>query len=416
MPEGKGKKLDWIYQNVTPKGGKKLLICGGDLDAPSAYQMVKSSKYKSMSMACVAPPNGENISSLTDNALEYANSFDEIISFADNDKAGDKYTRDLVDLFGSKVLVAKYGEEGDDVSDMLTSGRQDEFINAIFNATMWKPKSLITVADVFEDAIRMPEYGKQFPWPSLTELTYGRRLGDGYYWGAGVKLGKSEALNQMVAHIIEKEGGKPLVAKPEEQPGLTVKKIAGKIFKKNFNDPSAVERGIFTQKELQEAIKAVDNHLLMYNRYGDMTWDELSSCIRHAVLVEGTTDVFIDPITVITDGIDGAEGDRLLKKMVRDLDNMAKDIGFTFHCFCHLNNPPPGKTWEEGKEPRSAYFANSRGMMRACQYMIGIARNKYADDIAERNTSKFILLDDRNFGRYAKFPVKYNPETGEYLE
>lgn len=187
LPEGQGKKLDWMYQHVSPKGGKKLLICGGDLDAPSAYQMIKSSKYKGMSMACVSPPNGENISSLTDNALEYAKSFETIISFADQDAAGDKFSKALSDLFGvDNVLVAKMSEN--DVSDMLTKNKQDEFINAIFKAEKYKPKSLITVSDVWEDAIKIPEYGKPFPWPSLTQLTYGRRLGDGYYIGAGKHL------------------------------------------------------------------------------------------------------------------------------------------------------------------------------------------------------------------------------------
>lgn len=55
-------------------------------------------------------------------------------------------------------------------------------------------------------------------------------------------------------------------------------------------------------------------------------------------------------------------------------------------------------------------------MMRACQYMIALERDKYAEDPLKRNTTIQRLLEDRLFGRYVEFPTYYNVETGEYLE
>lgn len=50
-------------------------------------------------------------------------------------------------------------------------------------------------------------------------------------------------------------------------------------------------------------------------------------------------------------------------------------------------------------------------------YMIGIERNKDPTlSPKERNTSYFVILDDRKHGRGGKFPVFYDIDTGDYLE
>ena len=49
--------------------------------------------------------------------------------------------------------------------------------------------------------------------------------------------------------------------------------------------------------------------------------------------------------------------------------------------------------------------------------MVGIQRNKDPElSIKERNTSYFVILDDRKHGRSGKFPVFYDTDTGDYLE
>ena len=56
-------------------------------------------------------------------------------------------------------------------------------------------------------------------------------------------------------------------------------------------------------------------------------------------------------------------------------------------------------------------------MMENCFYMLGIERNKDPNlEEAERNTSQFVLLEDRNFGNAGRFPVNYDATTGDYLE
>jgi twinkle protein len=96
---------------------------------------------------------------------------------------------------------------------------------------------------------------------------------------------------------------------------------------------------------------------------------------------------------------------------------MAKDLGFFYMIFCHLKAPTTGQPHERGGKVLSSQFTGSRAMMRSCYYMVGIERNKDPElpDI-ERNTSTFVLLEDRAFGNNGTFPVLYDVDTGDYLE
>ncbi len=56
-------------------------------------------------------------------------------------------------------------------------------------------------------------------------------------------------------------------------------------------------------------------------------------------------------------------------------------------------------------------------MMEKTYYMLGIERDKSSElSMEERNTSTFVLLEDRSFGQTGRFEVFYDDNTGAYLE
>ena len=59
------------------------------------------------------------------------------------------------------------------------------------------PAGIATVSDLIEDACKMPEYGLSYPWPSLTELTYGLRTKLLIGIAAGVGIGKTDFFSQL---------------------------------------------------------------------------------------------------------------------------------------------------------------------------------------------------------------------------
>ena len=222
-----------------------------------------------------------------------------------------------------------------DPSDMLMAGKQADFVNAFFSAKQYAPDGFVTVEDVYEEATAMPVWGKAWPWPSLTKLTYGRRLGEGMYVGAGTKIGKSEFVNQLVHHITQVEKSKVALFKLEEKPAMSVRRIAGKIMHKQFHIPD----GDFTQEELIEGVNKVEGGVVLYDSYGSTSWDKLKPAIRHAVKVEGCKDIIIDPLTRLTAGMPSGDANTELERIADEISVMSKDLGFFYSVYCHLKAP-----------------------------------------------------------------------------
>ena len=413
----KGIKKDLIGQSKCQKGGKKLLITGGQDDMLAAFQMLWR-RYPAYKPNVVSLTVGENIRSVADN-LDFVLSFDEVIVCTDMDEVGRKCAKDIAALVGPKAKIMEMGEK--DANDMLRRGQDKEFVHAFFSAKVIKPDGLITIEDCYEEAIELPKWGRKWPWPSLDKLTYGRRDGEGIYVGSAVKSGKTEWLSQMADHIINVEGKRVFLCKFEQDPAQTVKALAGKIKHKQFHNPDHYDRGLFTQEELIGAVEQLRDKVIMFNAgfsdvgHGNM-WDRLKPAIRHAVLAEGVKDVFIDPITQLTDGLTASETEQELRRFSNEIQGMAKDFGFFYYCFAHLKEPSTGLTHEEGGPIKVAQFRGSRAMAEKTKLMLGIIRNQFADDPAERNTSTFHLLLNSSFGKPGKFEVFYDEMTGAYLE
>jgi len=399
---GDCKNTEFLGQSVA-RGTKRLLIVEGQDDMLAAYQML--SKYKP---DVVSLPHGANLNVFSDNQ-DFIQDYEEVVYCADQDEPGQKLIGKLSALYPDMMFM-DISEK--DPNDMLLKDKGQQFVKAFYNAKAYTPEGFVTVDDVFEEATRMPEWGKPWPWPSLTNLTYGRRLGEGYYFGAGVKIGKSECVNQLAQHVIVNEGRKIALFKLEEKPAMTVRRIAGKVKHKQFHIPD----GDFTQSELIDGVNAIRDNVVLYDRYGSAKWDELKTAIRHAVVVEGVEDIVIDPLTRLTSGMSSSEANSELDRISDEISSMSKDLGFTYYIFCHLKAPQTGKPHEEGGKVHSNQFTGSRAMMRACYYMIGIERDKTQDDEVLRNTSTFVMLEDRAFGKYGSFDVYYDNMTGDYLE
>ena len=409
----KGVPVQFFGQHKYSNGGapRKLLVVSGECDAMAAWDMFKAANIKWIP-AIVSFPQGETYKPFRDNK-EFIDKFEEIIYCPDQDKTGKEVIGPIAAALGNKLAVMEISEK--DPNDMLYMGKQTEFINAFYAAKRYKPHGFVNIEEELTKAKRMPEWGLSFPWDTLTRLTYGRRVGEGYYIGAGVKVGKSSFVNELLNHMIYVDKLCPCLIKTEEEPNMTFRKIASVHYGIPFHKPDAN----FTQEQLDSAINTLpkDSLKYIYDYKNGTTWEDVKEAIRYAVQDEKCRDVLIDPITAFTDGMPASDVDIMLKKISRELAEMAKDLGFTYYVFCHLNAPPAGaKPHEEGGRVKSNQFAGSRGMMRACHYMIGIERDTQAEDEETRNQSTFVLLADRMFGNTGRFPVYFNKETERYLE
>ena len=386
-----------------------LVITEGENDCLAAFQMLKDAN-PNVFPAVVSLPNGAGGAKAVSAELDWIKKHKKVILCLDNDDAGKKGKNKILKLLEGDAYVTNLTLK--DPHEYLEQGKAQEFVKAIKQAARYKPSGIVEVGSVIKHALKKPEWGLSFPWDSLTKASYGIRMGEGWFVGAGVKVGKSEWLNTLATHII-KQGEKPFIVKAEELPSLTIKKLAGLMNKKFYHRPD-IE---VDMDELEGTLHSLEDKLLLYSSENHIDWEDVKEAIRHAVVVEGCKYVFIDPITCMTDGLEPSEANTMLQKFSREIDTMAKTLGFAYFVFCHLNAPKTGKGHENGGKVCSNQFTGSRVMMRSCTYMLGIQRDKDPElSEEERNTSQFVLLEDRMFGNNVVFDVFYNRDTGEYLE
>ncbi len=404
---GKTKGVTTLY-GMDVIRSNTLVICGGEEDAKAAHTMLSRSMPHN-TPCCVSLPNGEAAFAAISSNLDWIRKHKKILLALDMDAVGQKSTGKIATLIDKQCHVVHMSHK--DPNDCLLLGAE-EFVPAVVNAKVFSPGGIVHIADIIEEALQRPEWGVEFPWPSLTSQTYGMRPGEGYYIGAGVKLGKSEWLNELVKHLC-KLNKRSFLIKGEELVKKTARKMSGKLVSKIFHRPD-VEVDL---DEMREALVELDKHVVLYDRSNSLDWDDVKAAIRHAVIVEGCQFVFIDPVTCFTDGMEGSDANRFLQQFSRELDQMAKDLGFTYFCFCHLNNPQTGPEHNRGGRVLTSQFTGSRAMGRATTYVLGIERNKDPElSEEEQNTSYFVLLDDRENGNVCRFAVFYDKETGDYLE
>ncbi len=303
----------------------------------------------------------------------------------------------------------------------------------MFNAERPKNTRLVHDVDLHIAAREQPKFGElTWPWEHLNKTTRGIRFGETIYIGAGVKMGKGEVRNSLVAHFIQRHNIKCFVVSPEESNKKTYKLVAGKIAKKKFHDPE-VEFDVDAYDKAGEVLK---DRLALVNLYQHLGWETLKSDIISAVNW-GAKAVFIDPITNLTNGINSGEANTELQSIAQDLAAMALDYNIVIFLFCHLKahdsnigRETRDKFYRNGKyiglgncphelggDVVSAQFAGSRAMMRSCNMMLGLEGNKDNELPPEvKNMRDLVLLEDREFGETGRFPLYWNSETTVFVE
>lgn len=192
-------------QHLFDRGGeyehqcnrKFIIITEGFLDALATFQMLQEYNPKYITPV-VSLPNGANPKALVANA-QFLERFDTILLAFDQDKAGKDNAKKCAKVFKSgKVKIMSFSEK--DPSDMLKNhltedkdgNKRDlvtEFARSFWDSAEHRPSQILTVSDIAERAMKLPEMGLSFPWSTATEKTLGIRRGEVHIVGAAPKIG-----------------------------------------------------------------------------------------------------------------------------------------------------------------------------------------------------------------------------------
>lgn len=423
------KKRQWIigtnkganmfgWGRAIRSGSKVLYITEGEFDAMALYQILKDGDrgtvWEGRDPAVISVKNGAGgaVKDFMQAQPEIRKHFQDIVLVFDNDEAG-RGASEAVARVASDVKVATLPAK--DANECLIQGASKAArASVLFRSVVPKNTRLVYGSSLREQAHTPAVMGLSTPWPRLTELTRGIRRGETWYFGAGVKMGKSEIVNALAEHLITEHKQKVFLCKPEEQMAKSYKMLVGKAAGRIFHDPNIP----FDEEAWAEYEPLIGDNAIFCDAYQFVGWDALKEDIRYAVVQDGVSDVMIDPITCLTNQMSSADANEALTSMTAELSAMAIDHNFTAYMFCHLKAPGQGQApHERGGPVLSTQFAGSRAMMRTCNYMIGMRGNKDPElPLEERNMRYIELLEDREFGASGIVPLYWDHHTGLFNE
>jgi len=407
--------------NKFQDGGRKVYITEGELDALSLFQVLKDlagDGYRHLNPCVVSLPHGAKSAAKalgSPQNQEFLSRFEEIILVFDQDEAGqDAVSQACSFLPPEKTKIAHFSEK--DPNAMLMANKASELKWAVLShAKAYHPEGITTSQNLLTEALTPVQRGVDWPWPTLTELTYGIKPGI-IGIGAGVGVGKTEFFHELIHHHLR--GSRPVgVFLLEEAPRRTLQILGGKSLNKAVHRPDvSVDR-----EDLERSIREFNSTrelLFLFDHKGSRDWGTIFTQCKYLAAVHGVRHIIIDPLTAIIAHEENT--DRALHKLMADMAVLAADpYSCTVYYSSHLNEPPRDRRpHEEGGRVREAHFAGSRAMIRFSNYIIGLERNKQDPDLSKRNTTIVRILKDRDFGSATgeSFKIHYNQGTGRYLE
>jgi twinkle protein len=395
---GDAKSMRLYGEWLWPEGGKMIVVTEGEIDALSVSQL-QQNKWPVVSV-----PNGaQSAARAVANSIEYLETFEKVIFMFDMDEPGRAASVECAQMMSpGKAHVATLPLK--DANECMLGGKGKDVISAIWNAKLYRPDGIIDAADVVDKACADIEIGRPWPWPALTERTYGRRHGELYGFGGGTGTGKSTIFKQLVTHILDNEDVPVGLLMLEETPAMTAKTIAGMRMGKRVHVPG-VE---YDTEELREALSALGGRVYLYDHFGSMSFEVIREKIRYMVRSLGVRDIFLDHLTALAASIDTDER-KAIDAIMAELSSLTQELNCTIYYVSHLATPE-GKAHEEGGRVLEKQFRGSRAIAYWSHFLFGIERDKQD----ETGVTTFRVLKDRFTGDSAglRFGLSYDTETG----
>ena len=402
------KQPEFFGQDICGMGGKMIVVTEGQLDCLAAKMMFKE---EGKNYRVVSIPNGAGsaVSCFKEN-YEWVSSFSSIILAFDMDDPGRLSAEQVGALFEPNRVKTMFMSEKDP-NEMLRQGKSREFLTDLFNAKESFPDGIVSVDDLYEEAIKPPEIGLSFPFPSLNSSTYGYRRSELYGVGAGSGCGKTECFKEFIDHTIFHHKLPAGIIFLEEPAAKTLKVLAGKHCNKRFHIPE----GDWSVDELIEAINQMKGMAYFYNHSGAKDWESIKAKIKYMVIALGIKDIYLDHLTALVAQEENEY--KALNRIMEELASLTQELDCTIFYISHLRKAT-GTPHEEGGQVSADQFKGSGAIVFWTNFIFGLERNQQAPDFEERNTTTFRVLKDRNTGLATglTFKLLYNHDTGRWVE
>ena len=410
---GHFKGVQLFGQSCFKKGGKKVIVTEGELDAMAVYQAILSSDRLRAkdSWAVVSVPNGASaMSSVLDNR-EFLRSFGEVVLMMDNDEPGLKGQAEVAKIVGAdKVKIASIMQK--DPSDELLANGADSIVAAAWNAQNWCPAGVLNSSDTWNQYAEEQEaVYVQWPGfvPGLNDKIYGRRLGSITTFTSGTGSGKTSFLREDAYHLFNTTDAKIGICSLEESVAETVRGFISLDLSKRVGIPG-VDVDVEEQRAAWERTMGTDRFLVL-DHQGSVSDDSLMDKLEYMANV--CDFIYLDHITIAISESDG-NINAAMDRFMSDLLKVCKRHNVWFGVVSHLRKSNQDQSsFEQGAEISEDSLKGSGSLKQISAQIIALERNKHAESEAERHRVKVRVLKDRFGGDTGTADhYKFSFETG----
>lgn len=390
---------------------KKLIITEGEIDCLSVSQVVKG-------YPVVSVPNGAGSAkkAIKEN-LQWVEQFEEVVFCFDMDEAGRQAVSDCADLISlGKLKVMSLPLK--DPNEMLKAHRADELYKATWNGQEYRPDGIITGEELWDELNKNEEWGLDYPFPTLTALTYGIRLSEFIVFGAGTGMGKTEFFKEFEAHLLLKHKERVGIIHLEEQKKDTALGLMSKHSSIKFHLPTAE----YTEEQKKRAFDETmgTGRVCMYDSFGATDLATIKNTIRYMVKGKDCKYIFLDHITALGDNLEeGNNVNQYMRKVVSDLAKLTRELNFTLFAISHLRkSDDKRKPHEEGGRVHLDDLYGAAALKQWASYVFGLERNQQAEDEEVRHRTVLRCLKDRYTGLATgkTIEIDYDKDTGRLTE
>lgn len=380
------------------RGGKYVIITEGELDALSAYEMLKDynkSKGWDFETAVVSPTTGAQSKKQIAAQYRFLDSFDNVILSFDNDKVGQEAIDKLLPVLPKgKVKIMKMRLK--DANEYLKQDKQREFITDFYNAEKRVPVGVLPSGNLYDRIIQQTEVAK-VPFPpfmrKLNEMFVGGMpLGYIFNIAADTGVGKTTYVNEMVYYWVFNSPHLIGIVSMELDAGqygevLLSRHISRKLsLMPNMNEKLDFLRSDKVKGQSDELFykeDGSDRFYLLENRDG--TVEEIQDTIEELVVSCGCKVIILDPLQDILDGLSNEE-QALFMKWAK---GFIKSHGVSFVLINHMR-----KSEKSGEQD----IMGSSTIIKSAAANIILRRDKLAEDPIVRNTTTAEVAKNRVCG------------------
>lgn len=406
---GDFKGVELFGQSLFPRGGRRIVVTEGELDALAVAQ-ASQDNYKQV-YPVVSVPNGASALQSIHSNREYLRSFKEVILMFDSDEPGQKAVAEAAKVIGSdKVKVARMSQK--DPSDLYLAGGEKSIHDSIWNAQNWCPAGIVNSVDTWDQYTAELD-AVYTPYPSfiegLNDKIYGRRLGSITTFTSGTGSGKTSFLREDMYHLLKTTDSKIGICSLEESVAETVRGFISLELSKRVGIPG-VDVPMEEQREAFEKTMGTGRFEIL-DHQGSVSDDSLLEKLEYMACV--CDYIYLDHITIAISEVEGSVN-AAMDKFMSELLKMAKRHNVWFGVVSHLRKSNQDQSsFEQGAEINEDSLKGSGSLKQISAQIIALERNKAAEDINERTTVKVRVLKDRfggdtgTAGRY-----KYDFDNG----